>query len=56
MVTHETRIRKVPDSNPGAGQPDWGFVRGFPQSSSQILGWIFITAIHLTIIQQIHIL
>ena len=25
MVTHETRIREVPGSNPGADQPDWGF-------------------------------
>ena len=23
-VTHWNRIRKVPSSNPGAGQPDWG--------------------------------
>ena len=53
VVTHETRIREVPGSNPGADQPDWGFFRGFPQSSSQMLGWIFITTIHLTIIHQI---
>ena len=25
VVTHETRIREVPGSNPGADQPDWGF-------------------------------
>ena len=25
VVTHETRIRQVPSSNPGADQPDWGF-------------------------------
>ena len=25
MVTHKTRIRVVPGSNPGADQPDWGF-------------------------------
>ena len=25
MVTHETRIREVPGSNPGADQPDSGF-------------------------------
>ena len=25
VVTHETRIREVPDSNRGADQPDWGF-------------------------------
>ena len=25
MVTHETRIREVQGSNPGADQPDWGF-------------------------------
>ena len=25
VVTHETRIREVPGSNPGANQPDWGF-------------------------------
>ena len=31
VVTHETRIREVPGSNPGADQPDWGFFRGFPQ-------------------------
>ena len=47
VVTHETRVREVPGSNPG------GF-RGFPQSSRQMLGWIFITTIHLTIIHQIH--
>ena len=26
MVTHETRIREVPGSNPDADQPDWGFL------------------------------
>ena len=37
-------------------RPTWlGFFRGFPQSSRQILRWIFITTIHLTIIHQIHI-
>ena len=25
VVTHETLIREVPGSNPGADQPDWGF-------------------------------
>ena len=25
VVTHKTRIREVPSSNPGADQPDWGF-------------------------------
>ena len=55
VVTHETRIREVPGSNPVADQPDWGFFRGFPQSSRKMLGWIFITMIHLTIIHQIHI-
>ena len=55
VVTHETRIREVPGLNPGADQPDWGFFRGFPQSSRHMLGWIFITTIHLTIIHQIHI-
>ena len=25
VLTHETRIREVPGSNPGAGQPGWGF-------------------------------
>ena len=35
VVTHETRIPEVPGSNPGADQPDWG--------------WIFITKIHLAI-------
>ena len=25
VVTHETRIREVPGSSPGADQPDWGF-------------------------------
>ena len=54
VVTHEARIREVPGSNPGADQPGCGFFRGFPQSSRQTLGWIFITAIHLTIIHQIH--
>ena len=37
-------------------RPTWlGFFRGFPQSSRQILDWIFITTINLTIIHQIHI-
>ena len=54
MVTHETRIREIPGSNPGADQPDWGFFRSFPQSTRQMLGWIFLTTIHLTIIYQIH--
>ena len=53
VVTHETRIREVPGSNPGADQPQ--VFRGFPQSSRQMLGLIFITTIHLTIIHQIHI-
>ena len=53
VVTHETRIREFPGSNPGADQPDWGFLRSFPQSSMQKLGWIFIITIHLTIIHQI---
>ena len=52
VVTHETRIREVPGSNSGADQPDGGF----PQSSRQMLGWIFITTIHLTIIHQIHLI
>ena len=47
MVTHETRIREVPGSNPR-------FFRGFTQSSRQMLGWIFITTIHLSIIHNIH--
>ena len=55
VVTHETRIRKVPGSNPGADQPDWGFFRGFPQPSRQMLGWVSVTTIHLTIIHQIHV-
>ena len=25
VVMHETRIREIPGSNPGADQPDWGF-------------------------------
>ena len=25
VVTHDTRIREVPGSNPGADQPGWGF-------------------------------
>ena len=29
VVTHETRIREVPGSNPGVDQPDWGFFVGF---------------------------
>ena len=37
-------------------RPTWlRFFRGFPQSSRQMLGWIFITTIHLTILHQIHI-
>ena len=32
-----------------------GFYHGFPQSSRKMLGWIFITTIHLTIIHQLHI-
>ena len=37
-------------------RPTWlRFFRGFPQSSRQMLGWIFIITIHFTIIQQIHI-
>ena len=37
-------------------RPTWlRFFCGFPQSSRQMLGWIFITTIHLTIIHQIHI-
>ena len=55
VVTHRTRIWEVSGSNPGADQPDWGFFHGFPQSSRQMLGWIFITTTHLTIIHQIHI-
>ena len=55
VVMHEIRIREVPVSNPGADQPDWGFFRGFPQSSRQMLCWIFITTIHLTIIHKIHV-
>ena len=31
-----------------------GFFRGLPQSSRQMLCWIFITTIHLTIIHHIH--
>ena len=55
VVTHETRIREVSGSNPGADQPYGVFFRGFPQSTRQMLGWIFITTIHWTIIHQIHI-
>ena len=29
VITHETRIREVPGSNPGADQPDWGFFSWF---------------------------
>ena len=29
MVTHETHIREVPGSNPGADQSDWGFFLWF---------------------------
>ena len=37
-------------------RPTWlRFFRGFPQSSRQMLCWIFITTIHLAIIHQIHI-
>ena len=28
MITHETLIQEVPGSNPGADQPDWGFLAG----------------------------
>ena len=34
-------------------RPTWlGFFHGFPQSSRQMLGWIFIATIHLAIIHQ----
>ena len=55
VVIQETRIREAPGSNPGGEQLDWGFFLGFPQSSTQMLGWIFNTTIHLTIIHRIHI-
>ena len=55
VVTLETRIREIPGSNLGADQPDWGFFPGFPQSVKQMLGWILIAMIHLTIIHQTHI-
>ena len=54
VVKHETHIWEVPSSNPSTDQPD-GFFCGFPQLSRQMLGWIFITTVHLTIIHQIHI-
>ena len=41
-------------SDPGADQLDGFFFRGLGQSSRQMLGRIFITTIHLTIIQRIH--
>ena len=52
--SHWTHIRRVPSSNPNADQTDWGSFRGFPQSSRQMLCWIYITTIHLTIILKIH--
>ena len=30
--SHWTRIRRVPSSNPGSEQTDWGSFRGFSQS------------------------
>ena len=53
VVTHETRIREVPGSL--TTNLTVFFFRDFPQSLRQMLGWIFITTIHLTIIHQIHI-
>ena len=51
-MTHLTRIREVPDSVP---RPTilTGVFRDFSQSSRQMMGWIFITTIHLTIIYKI---
>ena len=53
-VTHWVHIRKIPSSNPGADEADWGSLRGFPQTPTQMLSWIFITTMHLTIIHQIY--
>ena len=53
MATHWIRIREVPNSNHGTDLIVTFFVVS-PQSSRQMLGCIFITTIHLTIIRQIH--
>ena len=38
MVMHETRIREIPGSNPGADQPDWRFFVVF--LSQQGKSWV----------------
>ena len=52
--SYRIQVRRVPSSNPGANQTDWGSFRGFPQSSRQMLCYIYITMVHLTIIHKIH--
>ena len=52
--THRTQIRRVPSSNPGAVQTDWGSFRGFPQSLRQMLCLIYISTIYLIIIHKMH--
>ena len=51
--SHWTRIRRALNSNPGAGQNNWGSFHGFPELSRQMLCYIFIATIHLTIIHKI---
>ena len=49
-----TRIRRVPSSYPSADQTDWVSFRGYPQSFRQMVCWIYITTINLTMIHKIH--
>ena len=46
------RVRSVLISNPSAHQTHWDSFRGLPQSSRQMLCWIYIITIHLTIIHR----
>ena len=52
--SRSTRIRRVESSNFDSDQSDWDYFRGFPLPSRQMLCWISITMIHLTIIHKIH--
>ena len=52
--SHWTRTWRVPSSNPGADQTDWDSYRGFPRTSMQMVCWIYITTLYLTIIHKIH--
>ena len=48
-------VLRVLNSNPGADQTDWGSFRCSPQPTREMLGWIHITTVHLTIIHiKIH--